>query len=64
MSERISAELIERIHERLKDDWRRTGDGDWQRTPDDLRPKWQAPNAAAAMLNTFINALPSYSFEL
>lgn len=64
MSERIAAELIERIRQRLQDDWRRTGDGDWQRTPDDLRRKWEAPNLAAAMLAKVIDSLPSKPVEL
>ena len=64
MAERISADLIERIRNRLKDDWRRTGDGDWQRTPKELKPKWQAPSLAAAAFAAAIEAIPSKPQEL
>ncbi len=61
---RIDARLIERVRERIKDDWRRTGDGDWQRTPDELRPKRHSPSLAAAMLTTLIDSLPSQPRQL
>lgn len=64
MSDRISAELIERIRERLKDDWRRTGDGDWQRTPGELKRKWEAPSIAGALLHTLVNSLPAVPPDL
>ena len=43
MAGRISAELIERIRERLTVDWRRTGDGNWLRMPQE----WRHRNAPA-----------------
>jgi hypothetical protein len=64
MSDCISAELLERIRERLKDDWRRTGDGDWQRTPQELKRKWEAPSIAGALLHSLVNSLPSAPVDL
>ena len=42
MGERISADLIERIRQRLTVDYRRTGDGNWLRMPQEWRHR-QAP---------------------
>ena len=55
MSEsRIDAALIERIRDRLNDEWRRTGDGDYQRMPKELRkklPQFSGGGLAGMVLN-------------
>ena len=58
MAERIPAELMERIRGRLAVDWRRTGDGNWLRMPQEWRHRnapawpisvmWKSINDAAA----------------
>ena len=52
----LSADLIARIRARISEDWRRTGDGDWLRMPNERRPK---PNVDGLM-GTMLGALFSY----
>ena len=54
MAERISSDLIERIRERLKVDFRRTGDGNWLRMPQEWRHR-QAPAFPMSILWKKIN---------
>ncbi len=53
---KLSNELIERIRERLKDDWRRTGDGDWPRTPKERRRKQEAPTIVAGLMGAMLES--------
>jgi hypothetical protein len=58
MASKISRELIEQIRNRLADDWRRTGEGDWQRTPRDRRPIQPDLGLGGMLLSAFVNNLP------
>jgi len=52
----VSQDLIDRIKLRLEDDWRRTGAGDWQRTPRELRRRNDAPaSPVGALLQTVLD---------
>jgi cell wall assembly regulator SMI1 len=62
MSERIDAGLIERVRVRIKDDWRRTGEGDYQRMPKDLRKKHPAFSGGGVM-GMMLNAAFSHDPE-
>jgi hypothetical protein len=64
MGDRLPEDLVERIGARLKDEWRRTGEGDWQRTPPALRRKHENPTLVGSMLqsifdSTLANAAPA-----
>ena len=53
----LSSELVERIRARLKDDWRRTGEGDWVRTPRERRRKQEAPTVVAGLLGSMLESV-------
>src|SRR3990170_8710549 len=53
----LSSELVERIRARLKDDWRRTGEGDWVRTPRERRRKQEAPTVMAGLLGSMLESV-------
>jgi len=52
--------LIERINQRIKDDWRRTGDGDWPRTPKELRRKQESPTIMAGLVGSMIEGILAF----
>lgn len=58
MASTISGDLIERILKRLADDWRRTGEGDWQRTPRDRRPAQTGLGLGGTLLSAILDRLP------
>jgi len=64
MSGGLPENLIERIRARLRDEWRRTGEGDWQRTPPTLRRKHENPSLVGSMIQSifdsgFANSAPA-----
>ena len=54
MSEVLSGELLNRIRTRLGEDWRRTGDGDWPRTPVARRRKSEVSSPVGRMLESLL----------
>jgi hypothetical protein len=56
MTRTLSRELVERVRGRLQDDWRRTGEGDWQRTPVSLRRKHDNPSLVGSLMQTVFDA--------
>lgn len=60
MAEHLSSNLLGRIRDRLQDDWRRTGEGDWQRTPRDRRRRQDNPSLVGSLLqHVFDSAVDS-----
>jgi hypothetical protein len=55
MDTRLDADLIARIKARIGDEWRRTGEGDYLRTPRDRRRK---SDSAYPILQALVDALP------
>lgn len=56
MADMLSGGLIERINRRLADDWRRTGEGDWQRTPPEHRAKHDNPSIIGSLLQSIVDS--------
>jgi hypothetical protein len=56
MDNGLPQDLVERIRARLKDDWRRTGEGDWQRTPPERRRKQDNPTLVGSMLQSLFDS--------
>ena len=59
----LSQALVDRIKARLADDWRRTGDGDWLRTPKELRRRQESPTIVGGLLGSMLDAIGSYQPE-
>jgi hypothetical protein len=55
MTDRLPDSLIARIRARLCDDWRRTGEGDWLRTPRDRRRKDERATGTASLLGAILD---------
>lgn len=56
MADTLSDGLIERIRRRLADDWRRTGEGDWQRTPPERRARQDNPSIVGTLLQSIVDS--------
>jgi hypothetical protein len=56
MADMVSGALIERIKRRLADDWRRTGEGDWQRTPPERRARRESPGMIGGLLQSIVDS--------